>query len=119
MTTPEDSAAVSMSTARIIADLEYMAEQDDRNGWAGRAQILHDAIDRLIVLDNARQDVAKAARPRLTPSDETVDFLADVIFTNGKEPAAVKESLTPHPRELALHQDAKRGNFRHTPENGK
>ena len=78
-TTPEDSAAVSMSTARIIADLEYMAEQDDRNGWAGRAQILHDAIDRLIVLDNARQPV-------------------------------------PHPRELALHQDAKRGNFRYQQE---
>jgi len=82
--TDYDAAGVSQETAGVIAELENLAAFLDEMGFMKDVARVESAIDRLIVLDHARP--------------------------------TVKESLTVHPtvhpRERALHQDAKRGNFR-------
>lgn len=80
MTTPEDSAAVTPETARVMEGLESIRSHIVTFATAQQLAQVDAAIDRLIVLDNAR------------PS--------------------VKDSLTDHPREIVLNQDATRGNFR-------
>lgn len=83
MTTPEEAAAVTPETGHIMHRLEDVADYLTRNGVPHLAERVHAAIDRLIVLDTGRQP---------TP--------------------VVKQPLTRHPREIALQQDSKRGNFR-------
>jgi len=81
MTTPEDAAAVTQETARVMEGLEALRHEVTDSYYV---DLIDAAIDRLIVLDHAQ--------------------------------TTVKDSLTPHPRQLAEKQDAVLGNFRNNDE---
>jgi len=102
MTTPEDAAAVTQETARVMEGLEALRHEVTDSYYV---DLIDAAIDRLIVLDNARQEKKP---PKWATQTASVGMTM--------MPHQQLHGPYAHPREAALHQDAKRGNFRYQQE---